>query len=59
MPSELIEKSDEIPFQSNLNDIELFEGKEFYSTLKYDGSSSTYLIERNTNKLRVCSRNMG
>ena len=58
-PSELIEKSDEIPFQSNLNDIELFEGKEFYSTLKYDGYSSTYLIERNTNKFKVCSRNMG
>lgn len=58
-PSELIEKSDEIRLQSNLNYIELFEGKEFYSTLKYDGSSATYLIEPNTNKFRVCSRNMG
>ena len=58
-PSDLIEKSDEIRVQSNLNYIELFAGKEFYSSLKYDGSSATYLIEPNTNKFRVCSRNMG
>jgi RNA ligase (TIGR02306 family) len=58
-PTELIEKSDEIRVQSNLNYIQLFTGKEFYSSLKYDGSSATYLIEPNTNKFRVCSRNMG
>jgi RNA ligase (TIGR02306 family) len=58
-PSELIEKSDEIRCQSNLNYIELFSGKEFYSSLKYDGSSATYLIDPNTKKFRVCSRNMG
>ena len=58
-PSELIEKSDEIRCQSNLNYIELFAGKEFYSSLKYDGSSSTYLIDPNTKKFKVCSRNMG
>ena len=58
-PSELIEKSDEIRCQSNLNYIELFAGKEFYSSLKYDGSSATYLIDPNTKKFRVCSRNMG
>jgi len=58
-PSTLIEKSDEIRAQSNLNYIELFAGKEFYSSLKYDGSSATYLIEPDTNKFRVCSRNMG
>lgn len=58
-PSALIEKSDEIRVQSNLNYIELFSGKEFYSSLKYDGSSATYLIEPETNKFRVCSRNMG
>ena len=58
-PSELIEKSDEIRCQSNLNYIELFAGKEFYSSLKYDGSSATYLIEPTTQKFRVCSRNMG
>ena len=57
-PSDLIEKSDEIRCQSNLNYIELFEGKEFYSSLKYDGSSATYLIEPNTKKFRVCSRNL-
>ena len=58
-PSELIEKSDEIRCQSNLNYIELFAGKEFYSSLKYDGSSATYLIDPKTQKFRVCSRNMG
>ena len=58
-PSELIEKSDEIRCQSNLNYIELFSGKEFYSSLKYDGSSATYLIDPTTKKFRVCSRNMG
>lgn len=58
-PSEIIEKSDEIRAQSNLNYIDLFLGKEFYSSLKYDGSSATYLIDPNTNKFRVCSRNCG
>ena len=58
-PTDLIEKSDEIRLQSNLNYIDLFSGKEFYSSLKYDGSSGTYLIDPNTKKLRVCSRNLG
>jgi len=58
-PTELIEKSDEIRCQSNLSYIELFAGKEFYSSLKYDGSSSTYLIDPKTKKFKVCSRNMG
>ena len=58
-PSHLIEKSDEIRAQSNLNYLELFKGKEFYSSLKIDGSSATYLIDPNSKKFRVCSRNMG
>ena len=41
-PSDVIEKSDEIRLQSNLNYIEIFSGKEFYSSLKYDGSSGNY-----------------
>ena len=52
-PTDIIEKSDEIRVQSNLTYIELFSGKEFYSSIKYDGSSATYLIEPNTNKFRV------
>lgn len=56
-PSTLIEKSDEIRLQSNLNYLDLFAGKEFYSSLKYDGSSSTYLIDPTTNKFKICSRN--
>ena len=58
-PSDIIEKSDEIRLQSNLNYLEIFSGKEFYSTLKYDGSSGTYLIDPKTNKFKVCSRNLG
>jgi len=58
-PVNLIEKSDEIRVQSNLDYITIFSGKEFYSSLKYDGSSSTYLIDPETNKFRLCSRNIG
>lgn len=58
-PVDLIEKSDEIRVQSNLAYIELFSGKEFYSSIKYDGSSATYLINPTTNKFKVCSRNLG
>ena len=56
-PSEIIEKSDEIRLQSNPKYFELFEGKEFYSSLKYDGSSGTFLIHPETKKFMVCSRN--
>lgn len=56
-PSEIIEKSDEIRLQSNPKYFEMFEGKEFYSSLKYDGSSGTYLIHPGTKKFMVCSRN--
>ena len=56
-PSEIIEKSDEIRLQSNPKYFELFEGKEFYSSLKYDGSSGTFLIHPETKNFMVCSRN--
>ena len=57
-PGEIIEKSDEIRLQSNPKYFEIFEGKEFYSTLKYDGSSGTFLIHPETKKFMVCSRNI-
>ena len=56
-PKHLIEKSDEIRLQSRLNYLEEFRGKEFYSSLKYDGTSVTYLIEPETNNFLICSRN--
>ena len=56
-PSDIIEKSDEIRLQSNPKYLEMLEGKEFYSTLKYDGSSGTFLIHPETKKFMVCSRN--
>jgi RNA ligase (TIGR02306 family) len=58
-PTELIEKSDEIRIQSNLHYIDIFFGKEFYSSLKFDGCSATYLIEPDTNNFRIFSRNCG
>ena len=57
-PGEIIEKSDEIRLQSNPKYFEIFDGKEFYSTLKYDGSSGTFLIHPETKKFMVCSRNI-
>ena len=58
-PTELIEKSDEIRIQSNLHYIDIFLGKAFYSSLKFDGCSATYLIEPDTNNFRIFSRNCG
>ena len=58
-PTELIEKSDEIRIQSNLHYIDIFLGKQFYSSLKFDGCSATYLIEPDTNNFRIFSRNCG
>ena len=57
-PGDIIEKSDEIRLQSNPKYLEIFEGKEFYSSLKYDGSSGTFLIHPQTKKFMVCSRNI-
>lgn len=57
-PIHLIEKSDEPRIQSFPNFIEDFKGKQFYSTLKYDGTSSTFSIDTsNNNYFYICSRN--
>ena len=56
-PKNLIEKSDEERIQSVPNYIFKFKGKSFYSTLKYDGTSATYLINPYNNLFYICSRN--
>ena len=56
-PKDLIEKSDEERIQSAPNYLFKFKGKSFYSSLKYDGTSATYLINPCNNLFYICSRN--
>lgn len=56
-PKDLIEKSDEERIQSVPNYLFSFKGKSFYSSLKYDGTSATYLINPYNNLFYICSRN--
>lgn len=57
-PIDLIDKSDEPRIQSEPQILERFKGKPYYATLKYDGTSSTYLVDpSNRGEFYVCSRN--
>ena len=56
-PEHLIEKSDELRLQSKLDFLDKFKGKKFYSSLKYDGTSSTYVIDPKDKTFYICSRN--
>ena len=56
-PKDLIEKSDEERIQSNLDYLDKFKNKPFYSSIKYDGTSGTYLINPSNNLFYICSRN--
>lgn len=55
-PDKLIERTDEPRIQSNQQYIEIFKGKPYYMTLKYDGVSGTYLIDGD--EFYICSRNV-
>jgi RNA ligase (TIGR02306 family) len=58
-PSDYIEKSDEPRIQSNPKLISEFQGKPYIATLKYDGTSSTYLVDpNNRSEFFICSRNL-
>ncbi len=51
-------KTDEPRIQSSPAILQLFKGKKWYATIKYDGTSSTFLINpENPSELIVCSRN--
>lgn len=54
-PLFLIPKTDEIRIQSALGCLQEMAGRDYYMTLKYDGSSATYLYHEDT--FLVCSRN--
>ena len=56
-PKHLLNKTDEPRIQSNLKLLKLINGREYYITVKCDGSSGTFLIDPNTDEFIVCSRN--
>jgi RNA ligase (TIGR02306 family) len=58
-PSHLVEKTDEPRIQSIPYMIEKFMGQSYYASLKYDGTSATYLIDPNNKEtFYICSRNL-
>jgi RNA ligase (TIGR02306 family) len=56
-PSHIIEKTDEPRIQSEPKYLSIFEGKAYYATLKYDGTSGTYFVHPEDNEFYICSRN--
>jgi RNA ligase (TIGR02306 family) len=51
-------KTDEPRIQSSLKFLDRFKGLDWYATVKYDGTSATYLLNPlNQDELLVCSRN--
>lgn len=50
-------KTDEPRLQSHLKYLDLFKGRAWYATNKYDGTSGTFFIDPQTKELAVCSRN--
>lgn len=64
-PTHLVSKTDELNYRSNPEAIEelneeRFKDSEFIATLKLDGTSATYVYNKQTmhNAFRVCSRNL-
>lgn len=56
-PTHLLSKTDEPRIQSYPRLLELIKSKPFYSSVKLDGMSATYLIDPETDEFLVCSRN--
>ena len=56
-PSHLLSKTDELRLQSYPKILSDLQGNRYVITLKYDGTSVTYLIDPETDKFLVCSRN--
>lgn len=57
-PIYVIPKTDEPRIQSEPRYLEVFKGKPYIACLKYDGTSSSFLLDRQSMKdLWVCSRN--
>lgn len=57
-PSEYgVSKTDEPRIQSMPRLLKEFNGKPYIATLKYDGTSSTFIFDNSNNEFIVCSRN--
>lgn len=56
-PDHLVTRTDEERVQSSLHLINKFHGLPWYATLKIDGTSTTFLINPDTDEFMVCSRN--
>jgi RNA ligase (TIGR02306 family) len=57
-PLTLIEQTDESRIQSEPKFIQKFQNQPYYASLKYDGTSATYLIDPNKkDEYYICSRN--
>jgi RNA ligase (TIGR02306 family) len=56
-PSHLLRKTDEIRIQSEPKLFKAIQGKPYRTTMKYDGMSGTFVIDPDTGKFLVCSRN--
>jgi RNA ligase (TIGR02306 family) len=57
-PTHLVSKTEEHRIQSRPYLLKNIKGKEYYMTVKLDGTSATYLIDPNDDKFLVCSRNL-
>lgn len=56
-PSHLVSKTDEIRVQSAPKLFKAIQNQPYRITLKYDGTSSTFVIDPDTREFLVCSRN--
>lgn len=57
-PTMFIKSTDEPRIQSAPSLIFYFKGNPYYASLKYDGTSATYLINPETKEFMICSRNL-
>ena len=57
-PTHLVTKTDELRIQSNPKLLPLLQGRPYYTTVKMDGTSGTYVLHPETSQLLVCSRNL-
>jgi len=56
-PNNFIAKTDEPRIQSFPKYLDKFQGKPYYATIKYDGTSATYILDpKDLNEFYVCSR---
>lgn len=57
-PTDLINKTDEPRIQSHIKLLTAMQGNPYYISVKLDGTSVTYYLDPDSQKLIVCSRNI-